>query len=158
MSGGAQVSWSIVDVARMSGVQAIRGHHERLLREQKRLARVARTVARTIDELERKNGPPAMTRINRPENLFEGFDPTQYAEGVRERWPQEWEQSRWFTDTLSTADTERLQREQTAAMIRMAEFMAAGTDVADPAVEAEVDAAYRGICRMWTPNADARLS
>lgn len=136
-------------------VQALRGHHGRLLREQDRLARVAHTVARTIDELESKKGQHGMTRINRPENLFEGFDTTQYDAEARERWPQQWEQSKQFTDTLSAADTERMQREQTAAMIRMAEFMTAGTDVGDTAVQAEVDDAYRAICQMWTPNAEA---
>lgn len=136
-------------------VQALRGHHERLLREQDRLARVARTVARTIDELESKKGLPDMTSINRPDNLFEGFDPTQYDAEARERWPQQWEQSKPFTDTLSAENTERMQREQTAAMIRMAEFMTAGTDVGDAAVQSEVDAAYQAICQMWIPNAEA---
>ena len=136
-------------------IQALRDHHERLLREQARLAQVAHTVARTIDELESKKGLPGMTRINRPENLFEGFDPTQYDDEARARWPQQWEQSKQFTDTLSAQDTERMQREQTAAMIRMAELMTAGTDVGDAAVQAEVDAAYQAICQMWTPNAAA---
>ncbi len=52
-------------------------------------------------------------------------------------------------------DIERMQREATAAMIRMAEFMAAGTPVDDPAVQAEVDGHYRGTCRFWTPNREA---
>ncbi|MDP9118212.1 MAG: MerR family transcriptional regulator [Actinomycetota bacterium] len=136
-------------------IQALRGHHERLLREQGRLTRLAHTVARTIDELQSKRGVTAMTKINRPENLFEGFDPTEYDDEARERWPQQWEQSRQFTDTLSEADVARMQREQTAAMIRMAEYMAAGTPVGDERVQNEVDTAYRAICQMWTPNADA---
>ncbi len=96
-----------------------------------------------------------MTQINRPENLFEGFDPTEYDAEARDRWPQQWEPSKQFTDTLSSEDTERMQREQTAAMIRMAEFMTAGKHVGDAAVQAEVDAAYQAICQMWTPNAVA---
>lgn len=136
-------------------VQALRGHHQRLLQEQDRLGRVAATVARTIDELQSTKGLPGMTKINRPENLFEGFDPTQYDAEARERWPQQWEQSKQFTDTLSAADTERMQREQTAAMMRMAEFMTAGVDVCDLVVQTEVDAAYQAICQMWTPNAAA---
>jgi DNA-binding transcriptional MerR regulator len=136
-------------------VTALRGHYQRLLRERDRLEVVARTVARTIDELEHQEGAPGMTKINRPENLFEGFDPSQYDDEARERWPQQWEQSKQFTDTLSSEDTERMQREQTAAMIRMAEFMAAGKHVCDADVQAEVDAAYQAICQMWTPNAVA---
>jgi DNA-binding transcriptional MerR regulator len=134
---------------------ALRGHYQRLLRERDRLDQVARTVARTIDELKTKEGAPVMTKINRPENLFEGFDPAEYDAEARERWPGQWEQSKRFTDTLTAADTERMQREQTAAMIRMAEFMTAGTDVGDTAVQAEVDAAYHAVAQMWTPNAEA---
>jgi MerR family transcriptional regulator, thiopeptide resistance regulator len=93
--------------------------------------------------------------IDRPENLFEGFDPSGYDEEARRRWPREWEQSQGFASTLTAADTERLQREMTAAMIRMAELMAAGATVDSAPVQAELDAAYRGICRFWTPDADA---
>lgn len=53
-----------------------------------------------------------MTKINRPENLFEGFNPTHYNTETQKNWPQQWEQ-------------------------------------------AEVDAAYQAICRMWTPTAAA---
>jgi MerR family transcriptional regulator, thiopeptide resistance regulator len=140
---------------RRDPIQTLRCHYERLLQERDRLGVVARTVARTIGELENKEGIPGMTNINRPENLFEGFDPTQYDTEARERWPEQWEQSKQFTDTLSADDTERMQREATAAMIRMAELMTAGTDVGDAAVQAEVDSAYQSLCQMWTPNAAA---
>lgn len=140
---------------RRDPIQTLRCHYERLLQERDRLGVVARTVARTIGELENKEGIPGMTNINRPENLFEGFDPTQYDTEARERWPEQWEQSKRFTDTLSADDTERMQREATAAMIRMAELMTAGTDVGDAAVQAEVDSAYQSVCQMWTPNAAA---
>lgn len=136
-------------------VLALREHYQRLLRERDRLDQVVRTVARTIDELETKKGIPGMAKINRPENLSEGFDPTQYEAEARERWPEQWQQSKRFTDTLTAGDTERMQREQTAAMIRMAQFMTAGTEIGDPSVQAEVDAAYQAVARMWTPNAEA---
>lgn len=136
-------------------LQALRRHHQRLLSERDRLGRVARTVARTIGELEAKEGAPRMAEINRPENLFEGFDPSEYDVEAREHWPEESEQSKRFIDTLSAEDTERLQREATAATIRMAEFMATGMNVDDPAVQAEVDAAYQAVCQLWTPNPEA---
>jgi len=94
-------------------------------------------------------------KINRPENLFEGFDHTQYDDEARERWPEEFEQSRRNTATMTAEDVERMQRELTAAMIRMAEFMAAGTPVGDAAVQAEIHTQYQGMCRFWTPNRDA---
>jgi DNA-binding transcriptional MerR regulator len=134
-------------------VAVLREHHRRLLVEQNRLATLARTVSRTIAALEKGKDEGDMTKINRPENLFEGFDASRYEAEARERWPQEYEQSRQFTDTLTAQDQERMQRETTAQMVRMAEFMAAGTPVSDPAVQAEVDAHYRGICQFWTPNA-----
>ena len=138
-------------------LSALRTHHQRLLHERDRLDQVARTVGRTIAELElsQQEGAVDMGQINRPENLFEGFDPTQYDAEARERWPQEWEQSKHFTDTLTAEDTERMQREMTAAMVRMAEHMAAGRNVSDDTVQAEVDASYRSVCRMWTPDAAA---
>jgi DNA-binding transcriptional MerR regulator len=136
-------------------VSTLREHHRRLLVEQGRLATLVRTVSRTIAELEKGKDEGDMVKINRPENLFEGFDASRYEAEARERWPREYEQSRQVTDTLTAQDQERMQRESTAQMIRMAEFMAAGTPVLDPAVLTEVDAHYRGVCRFWTPNAAA---
>ncbi|WP_280671827.1 MULTISPECIES: MerR family transcriptional regulator [unclassified Kitasatospora] len=137
----------------------LREHHRRLLGERDRLDTLARTVGRTIAELEEGKDGNDMAKINRPENLFEGFEPSaadaaREAE-VRERWPEAWEQSRQATEAMTAEDQERWQREATAQMIRIAEFMVAGTPVADPAVQAEVDAHYRSVCRFWTPNAAA---
>ncbi|GAA2787167.1 MerR family transcriptional regulator [Streptomyces showdoensis] len=134
-------------------VAVLREHHERLLAERERLGTLARTVARTITELE-EDAP--MAQINRPENLFEGFEPDPEMEAeVQERWPAAYEQSRQATAGMTPADMEHWQREVTAQMIRLAEFMTAGTPVDDPAVQAEIDAHYRNVSRFWTPNAEA---
>lgn len=132
---------------------ALKHQHVRLLAERDRLGRIADTVARTISELEGNH--EMAVHINRPENLFEGFDHTQYDDEARERWPEEFERSRQATTDMTAADVERMQREQTAAMIRMAEFMAAGTPVDDAAVQSEIHTQYEGICRFWTPNRQA---
>lgn len=134
-------------------IAALRRQHARLLGERDRLARVARTVARTINELEGR--PEMAVRINRPENLFEGFDSTQYDDEARERWPEEFERAQRKREGMTEEDIERWQREATAAMIRMAEFMAAGTPVDDPAVLDEVHQNWLSICRWWTPNRTA---
>ncbi|GGY85997.1 MerR family transcriptional regulator [Streptomyces nitrosporeus] len=134
---------------------ALREHHRRLLTERDRLETLARTVGRTIAELEEGRGDSGMAKINRPENLFEGFEPGSHEEEARERWPEQWEQSRRAVAGMTAEDMERWQREATAQMIRMAELMAAGTPVADPAVQAEVDAHYQGVCLFWTPCAAA---
>ncbi|MFD7324914.1 MerR family transcriptional regulator [Streptomyces sp. NPDC059875] len=136
-------------------VAVLREHHRRLLRERDRLETLARTVGRTIAELEEEKDDDSMTKINRPENLFEGFETPVDEPEVRERWPEAWEESRAAVESMTAEDQERWQREVTAQMIRFAEFMVAGTPVDDPAVQAEVDAHYQGVCRYWTPNADA---
>ncbi|MFE5741442.1 MerR family transcriptional regulator [Streptomyces celluloflavus] len=133
-------------------VAVLREHHQRLLGERDRLETLVRTVGRTIAELEEGKDNDDMAKINRPENLFEGFDPSPADAEVRERWPKAWEQSRQAIEAMTTEDQEQWQREVTAQMIRFAEFMTAGTPVTDPAVQAEVDAHYQGVCRFWTPN------
>ncbi|MEU6107968.1 MerR family transcriptional regulator [Streptomyces albidoflavus] len=142
--------------SRLDQVAVLREHHRRLLAERDRLETLARTVGRTIAELEEGRGNGKMTRINKPENLFDGFQaPSETEAEVRERWPRAWEQTQQAVGAMTTEDTERWQREVTAQMIRMAEFMVAGTPVSDPAVQAEVDVNYRQISRFWTPDAAA---
>ena len=132
---------------------ALRRQYARLILERDRLSRVADTVRRTIAELE---GRPEMTaQINRPENLFEGFDNSQYDDEARERWPEAFERAQAKRADMTDGDMERWQREATASMIRMAEFMVAGTPVDDPAVLDEVHVNYLSICRWWTPNRTA---
>ncbi|MFE5475875.1 MerR family transcriptional regulator [Nocardia sp. NPDC056541] len=139
-------------------VQALREHHAKVTHKRDRLARVAHTLARTIEELETQNGTVVVTEINRPENLFEGFDPNRY-EAVRgDDWPdqeQARQRSQQFIDSLSTEDIERMQRDTTAAMIRMAEFMSSETAVSDPSVQAEIETAYQLIRATWDPGAGA---
>ncbi|WP_441248616.1 MerR family transcriptional regulator [Kitasatospora sp. McL0602] len=135
-------------------VEALRAHHRQLVAERDRLETLARTVSRTIAALQDRKDDD-MSTMEHPENLFEGFDASSYQDRAGERWPQEAEQSRQFADTLTAQDHERLQREATALLVRLAALMAAGTPVADPAVQAEVDTQYQGLCRMWTPNAAA---
>ncbi|MFD5327127.1 MerR family transcriptional regulator [Streptomyces sp. NPDC127092] len=139
-------------------VGVLREHHARLVGERDRLATLARTVARTIADLEARHESEDedMVSINRPENLFEGFrhDPEMEAE-VREKWPEAYEESRQAVEGMTPETTEQWQREATAQMIRFAEHMAAGTPVDDPAVQEEVAAHYRTVCRFWTPTAEA---
>ncbi|GGO67344.1 MerR family transcriptional regulator [Nonomuraea cavernae] len=136
-------------------VEALREHHRRLLRERDRLDAVARMVTRTITELQESEGKGGMSRISRPENLFEGFDGVRYGAEARERWPEHWERSgqQELLDTLPPEEIDRLGQEATAGMMRMAEFMTAGTPTDDPTVLAELDAHYRHLTRFWSPTA-----
>ncbi|PPJ30991.1 hypothetical protein C5E45_08095 [Nocardia nova] len=65
---------------------ALKRQYARLLAERDRLGRMAETVARTIAELE--GNKEMSVQINRPENLFAGFDHTQYDDEARQRWPE----------------------------------------------------------------------
>ena len=139
-------------------LKALRRHHARLVGEHNRVARLLETVARTIAELElseRGGAEMATSRINRPENLFEGFDPSEYKAEAAERWPQHYEQSRQVAAGFTPDQMDAEQREMTARMIRMAELMVAGVPVTDPAAQEEVDAHYRSVARFWSPDADA---
>lgn len=135
---------------------ALREHYERLLDERDRLETLVRTVGRTITELEGRGGqrhdedqpagePVRGLRPRRRRDRRGGAGAVAARVGA----------VRQAVEAMTAEDTERWQREVTAQMIRMAEFMVAGVPVADPAVQAEVDAHYRGVCDFWTPNACA---
>ncbi len=103
-------------------VRALRRHQARLVAENDRIARLIETVARTITELEHADeggADMATGRINRPENLFEGFDPAGYEAEAAERWPEHYEESKRAAAGFTTDQMEAEQREMTARMIRM---------------------------------------
>jgi DNA-binding transcriptional MerR regulator len=132
---------------------ALRRHHTRLLAEQARIARLVDTVTRTITELE--GDDPMAPQIDRPGNLFEGFNPADYEDEARERWPEQFEQAQAVAQAASAEQVTAEQKEITAQLIRMAELMTAGQPAADPEVQAEVDQHYRWVARHWTPTAQA---
>ncbi|MEW1754556.1 MerR family transcriptional regulator [Streptomyces angustmyceticus] len=126
-------------------VAALRGHHQRLLAERDRIDALARTVSRTIAELEqsRKDGT-TMTTVNRPENLFEGVRPAQYEDSLRD-FPGHAEEVARRVAGMTPQDVEAGQRERTAQMIRLAELMTAGHPAGAEPVQAEIDAQYRAL-------------
>lgn len=133
---------------------ALRRHHRRLLAERDRLGVLAQTVARTIAELD-GGDPMAQPAINRPENLFAGFDPSQYEDEARERWPEQYERSQQVASTITPDQMEAMQKELTASMIRMAELMVAGKPAGDPEVQARAGWHYRWVATFWEPDAEA---
>lgn len=89
--------------------RALRKHLELLRKEQERLARQIASVSLTIDQLE--GGEQLMA-----ENMFDGFDHTQYKDEVEERWGAEAYATgdRWWR---GMSDTERSQwKERTAQL------------------------------------------
>jgi hypothetical protein len=135
-------------------VEALRGHHRWLLAERDRLDALAGTVSRTIAELEqsRKDGRH-MTAINRPENLFEGVQPSQYEQNMRD-FPELAEDVGRRAATMSRAEAEAGHRERAAQMIRLAELMTVGTPVDAEPVQAEIDAQYRALSELRAVSAD----
>lgn len=131
-------------------VAALRRHHEVLLAEGRRLAMLAATVARTIDE--REGGPEVA-------DLFEGFEARQakveeelvdrYGEGVREK----------FTEMRTrTAGWTRQQYRDAAAEYddldaRMAEVLRTGAAPGSDDAFAVLDDHRAAIERYWTPDA-----
>lgn len=134
-------------------VDALRGHHGRLVAERDRLDALAGTVSRTIAELEqsRKDGRP-MT-INRPENLFEGVQPSQYEANMRD-FPALAEKVGRRAATMTQDDADAGHRERTAQMIRLAELMTAGHRADAEPVQAEIDAQYRALAQLRTVSAE----
>ncbi|MFG2116045.1 MerR family transcriptional regulator [Streptomyces sp. NPDC048718] len=134
-------------------VEALRGHRRRLLAERDRLDALAGSVFRAIAALEqsRKDGRP-MT-INRPENLFEGVEPSQYEENMREFPGLAAELGRRAAG-MSQADADAAHRARTARMIRLAELMAAGHPAGAEPVQAEIDAQYRALAGLRAVSAE----
>ncbi|RBQ14288.1 MerR family transcriptional regulator [Spongiactinospora rosea] len=137
-------------------VVALREHHERLITERDRLDTVIASVTRTIAELRHNQEMGSMRKINDPENLFAGFDAESYRDEAARRYGEHWENAgqQRLIESSSPEELERMQREATAALVRMAGLMEAGTPVDDPAVLTELDAHYAQMSRFWTPSAE----
>ncbi|HJE58664.1 MAG TPA: MerR family transcriptional regulator [Nocardiopsis listeri] len=131
-------------------VAALRRHLFDLEAERDRLGSLIETVRRTVDALEGND----MTTI-RPEELFTGFDVTYYDDRVRTQWPEQWEEAGAAGRDLTPEEGERMRAQAAAQLERMAAHLRAGRPVDDPAVRAEIAAHYEGVCRMWTPDAEA---
>ncbi|MER6300492.1 MerR family transcriptional regulator [Kitasatospora sp. NPDC001539] len=138
----------LTEIARILGdqvdeLEALRGHHRRLLTERDRIDSLAATVSRTIADLERsrKDGT-AMTDINRPENLFEGIQPADVDASLRD-FPEHAEATRRVTAAMTPAEIEAGQRERTARMVRLAELMTSGHPADSEPVQHMIEEEYR---------------
>ncbi|MFB7368976.1 MerR family transcriptional regulator [Streptomyces sp. NPDC056222] len=134
-------------------VEALRGHLRSLLAERDRLDALAGTVSRTIAELEQSRKDGTSMTINRPENLFEGVQPSQYEENLRD-FPELAQEVGRRAATMGPAEAEAGHRARTAQMIRLAELMAAGTPADGEPVQAEIDAQYRVLTELRTVSAE----
>jgi MerR family transcriptional regulator, thiopeptide resistance regulator len=85
--------------------------------------------------------------------LFNGFDPSQYEDEVKERWgdTDAYKESMRRTKQYGKAEWTQIQADWGTIYADMAALMKAGTPVADPAVQALVEAHRAHIDRWFYP-------
>jgi len=86
-------------------------------------------------------------------NMFGGFDPSQYEDEVKERWgdTDAYKESMRRTKKYGKAEWDQIQADWQKIYGDMAALMKAGTPVANPAVQALVDAHRAHIDRWFYP-------
>lgn len=136
-------------------VDQLRRHHRWLAEERDRYARLAETVAATIEDLE---GDQTM----HPEQLFDNFDPARqerYEAELVERYGERVEphiaeskrrMARWTRD-----DADRSRREWATFGPALVELIEAGRPVDEPAVQEVIARHYRWVCQFWTPDRES---
>lgn len=140
---------SVIDDQDRRGTRDVLDRHRTwLLAESERLARLARTVQRTIDEL---SGGEEMD----VEELFEGFDASRYEAEVRERWPEGAAESRRRTADWRRDDFADAARRGVDLAQRFAALAAESVPVDDARTQEAVAEHYEWVCLFWTPNAAA---
>ena len=133
-----------------SEVDALRAHHERLLREIGRLRRLADTVALSIEERE---GGDTMSA----DEMFAAFRDDPYGPEARERWGAEavavqeevagWDRDR-AAETMAGWE---------AILRRLAAARSAGEPVDAPAVQDVMAEHHTWVSRFWVPGREAYI-
>ncbi|WP_367134519.1 TipAS antibiotic-recognition domain-containing protein [Saccharothrix sp. HUAS TT1] len=136
-------------------VDVLRNHARWLAAEQERLATLARTVSRTIEELE--GGDHV-----KMEELFEGFDADRqaryeaelverYGEGARERIDEGKRRMRGWTK----ADADGFLAEWQAVVRAYADVFRAGVAADSPQALEVTDRHHTWLTRSWTPDRES---
>jgi DNA-binding transcriptional MerR regulator len=138
-----------------SAVEQLRRHQRWLCAERDRFDRLARTVARTIEELE---GGETVS----DEGLFEGIDAERQARYEAELVDRYGDQvsphindSRRRMAGWTPEQTARIGREWAGFGPRLVELIEAGAPVGDPRVQEVIGDHYRWVSNFWTPNRDS---
>ncbi|PPK64564.1 MerR family transcriptional regulator [Actinokineospora auranticolor] len=144
---------AIAEIVRDGRDQAavLRMHHRWLLAERDRFDRLAKTVSRTITDVE---GNRIMTKKS-AEHWFEGFDqPTQQhlQQEARERWGES------VDTTPKSTDWWRTQGQGWVAIVdELIAHLDADRRADDPAVQRTVEGHYQWIKGHWTPNRESYI-
>jgi hypothetical protein len=127
----------------------------RLVAEAERLARMAATVARTIETLEQDMTPE-------PGQLFDGFDAAkqdQWEEDLVERYGDRMVDqiaaSKARMRGFSKQDADEISAAYAVSEEAMALLLDAGVAADDPRVLDVLHEHYATVCRFWTPSAEA---
>ncbi|KOX13080.1 MerR family transcriptional regulator [Saccharothrix sp. NRRL B-16348] len=136
-------------------VDVLRNHARWLAAEQERLAKLARTVSRTIEELE--GGDEV-----KMEELFDGFDADRQARYEAELVERYGDQAQEHIDEgkrrmkgWTKADADGFMAEWNTLRQAYAELFDAGVAADSPRALDVTDRHYRWVCRSWTPNRES---
>jgi len=142
----------VLEGAPDSAVGLLKDHLAALIKERDRLARLATTVSRTIDRLEKGT---AMST----EEMFEGLAHHRYEPEARERWGDD-EVDRSNAAWEKLGDAGRKQHMETDREIVEALGAAARIRLAPDSEEVQEVVAkhYTWLTEIWTPNAEAYVS
>jgi MerR family transcriptional regulator, thiopeptide resistance regulator len=124
----------------------LRRHRAALVEKRGQLDQMLASVDAALAMME---GQRAMTNDDM-KKLFDGFDPAQYEDEAKERWghTDAYKESQRRTKSYGKAEWEQIKREADVIYQRLADLMAAGTAVDDPAVQAAV-AEHRAHITRW---------
>lgn len=138
-------------------VAVLHAHRLELLAESERLARLAATVGRTIEEIQ-AGGATTM----RPEELFDGFDAEKqqayeaelvdrYGPRAQERIDESWRR----VGGMSTDQAAQVQADLAERDAEYAALLDAGVPADDPRTQAVTARHYAWVDQFWTPDAEA---
>ena len=124
-------------------VTALNQHRNWLQAEQRRLARQATSIERTIARIE--DGRPLVA-----EEMFDGFDHRKYQHEAEERWGKKaWEQGdRWWTQ-LSDSERDDFGRTHREIAAEYAAARTAGLEPDHPQVQQTVERHYEWVATGW---------
>ncbi len=127
----------------------LRQHREVLVQKRARIDAMLSALDSALVSLEKG-------RVMQPDDvkqMFEGFDPSQYEEEVKQRWgnTEAYKESQRRTKRYGKAEWDQIQGDWQAIYAELAMLMKAGTPVTDPAVQALVDKHRAHIDRWFYP-------
>lgn len=129
-------------------VEVLRMHRGWLLTERDRFARLARTVTRTIEELEGGENVTSM------DHWFEGFDSAKQEE-LQEEARQRWGAEQVDAANAHVKDKSTQGAEWGAHLSALVRLIDAGRQPADAEVLDVLDGHYQWLSGYWTPNRES---